>query len=327
MTAFRRAQILTSESLPVVTQAAPPEPGSGQVLLRMRAAALNFADLLKARGQYQEKEEFPFTPGLEGAGEVISAPEDSGFVTGERVAVSAPGTMAQLMVVPRRACLTIPDSMSFADAAGFQVAYGTSHLALAGRGDLRAGQTLAVLGAAGGVGLTAVELGHAMGARVIAIARGGSTGGADRLAAVRQAGADVVIDSAETPDLRAALRDLGGVDVVYDPVGDEPGLAAFGALNRGGRYLVIGFAGGKPPRLPLNHALVKNIAIHGFYWGGYRQLDPDALRDSLRACFDLYAQGKLHPHAGKVLPLDRIAEGYQLLQSRQVTGKIIVTLD
>ena len=120
--------------------------------------------------------------------------------------------------------------------------------------------------------------------------------------------------------------DLGGVDVVYDPVGDEPGLAAFGALNRGGRFLVIGFAGGKPPRLPLNHALVKNITINGFYWGGYRHLNLQALRDSLKLVFDMHAAGQLHPHTGEVLPLDRIAEGYDLLASRKSTGKIVIRL-
>lgn len=318
---IRIAQIPESESLPVVTMAPAPVPGGGLVLVRMRAAALNFADILKSRGQYQEAQPFPFIPGLEGAGEVIEAPADSGLVPGDRVAVWAAGTMAQVMAVPASACLKIPDTMSFEDAAGFQIAYGTSHLALVHRAALQPGETLAVLGAAGGVGLTAVQIGHALGARVIGVARG-----SQRLDIVRKAGADEVIDSDATPDLKERLRALGPIDVIYDPVGAEPGLAAFGALRRGGRFLVIGFAGGKPPRLPLNHALVKNIAIHGFYWGGYRDLDQQALRDSLAQCFDLFAQGKLHPHAGEILDLDRIAEGYRLLQDRKTTGKVIIRL-
>lgn len=318
---IRIAQIPESESLPVVTTAPAPVPGGGLVLVRMRAAALNFADILKSRGQYQEAQPFPFIPGLEGAGEVIEAPADSGLVPGDRVAVWAAGTMAQVMAVPASACLKIPDTMSFEDAAGFQIAYGTSHLALVHRAALQPGETLAVLGAAGGVGLTAVQIGHALGARVIGVARG-----SQRLDIVRKAGADEVIDSDATPDLKERLRALGPIDVIYDPVGAEPGLAAFGALRRGGRFLVIGFAGGKPPRLPLNHALVKNIAIHGFYWGGYRDLDQQALRDSLAQCFDLFAQGKLHPHAGEILDLDRIAEGYRLLQDRKTTGKVIIRL-
>ena len=317
---IRIAHVLERESLPAVGSAPAPRPDKGQVLVRMRAAALNFADILKSRGQYQEAESYPFVPGLEGAGEVLDSGA-SGLQPGDRVAVWQPGTMAQIVAAPAASCLKIPDAMSFEEAAGLQIAYGTSHLALADRAKLAQGETLVVLGAAGGVGLTAVEIGKAMGARVIGVARG-----AERLKVVKAAGADELIDSDATADLKARLRELGGVDVVYDPVGDEPGLAAFGALNRGGRFLVIGFAGGKPPRLPLNHALVKNITIHGFYWGGYRQLDLDALRDSLKTVFDLYAAGKVHPHVGEVLDLDQIAEGYRLLAERKSVGKIIIRL-
>lgn len=306
---------------PVIRDVPLPVAGPDQVLLRMGAAALNFADLLKAKGQYQEPADPPFVPGLEGAGTVLSAPAGSGLVAGTRVVVSAPGTMSQVMAVDPGAVQAIPDAMTLEQAAGFQVAYGTSHLALAGRGALQAGQTLVVLGAAGGVGLTAVQIGAAMGARVIGIARG-----ADKLEVVRQAGASDVIDSATCPDLRAALRDLGGADVVYDPVGAEPGEAAFRALHPGGRFLVIGFAGGRPPVLPLNHALVKNIAIHGFYWGGYRGLDPQALRDSIDALFDLFRAGRLDPVAGATLPLDDLAQGYVMLRERRSVGKVVITL-
>lgn len=305
---------------PVLREAPAPRAGPGEVLVRMRAAALNFADLLKARGEYQERQDPPFVPGLEGAGEVLAAPEGSGFRPGDRVAVLAAGTMAERVAVPVAACTPLPPGMSFEQAAGFQIAYGTSHLALAGRAGLRAGETLAVLGAAGGVGLTAVEIGRALGARVIGVARG-----RDRLEVVRAAGAERVIDSADCPDLKAALRDQG-VDVVYDAVGDGAGEAAFRALNPGGRFLVIGFAGGKPPVLPLNHALVKNIAIHGFYWGGHARLDPQAVADSMAALFRLFGDGRLAPVVGKAMPLDRIAEAFDLLRSRRSVGKIVVTL-
>ncbi|AUH34104.1 NADPH:quinone oxidoreductase family protein [Paracoccus tegillarcae] len=318
---IRIARIPQSESLPVVSTTAAPTAADQRVLVRMRAAALNFADILKSRGQYQEAQPFPFVPGLEGAGEVITAPAESGLMPGDRVAVWAPGTMTEVMAVPADACLKIPDNMSFDQAAGFQIAYGTSHLALVHRAGLQAGETLAVLGAAGGVGLTAVQIGRAIGARVIGVARV-----PERLGIVAEAGADDLIDSDDSPDLKAALREFGPIDVVYDPVGAEPGLAAFGALRRGGRFLIIGFAGGKPPRLPLNHALVKNIAIYGFYWGGYRDLDRQALRDSLAQCFALFADGKLAPHAGEVLDLDQIAEGYRLLEARKTTGKVIIRL-
>ena len=306
---------------PEIASAPAPRPAEDQVLVRMRASALNFADLLKAKGQYQEAAEAPFIAGLEGAGEVVRAPEGSRLTPGMRVVVSWPGTMAEVIAVPEGAVQPFPDAMSFEQAAGFQVAYGTSHLALAGRAALNPGETLVVLGAAGGVGLTAVEIGRAMGARVIGVARG-----ADRLASVTAAGAQEVIDSSDCPDLRAALRDLGGADVIYDPVGETAGEAAFRALKPGGRFLVIGFAGGRPPELPLNHALVKNIAIHGFYWGGYRKLDPQALRDSMTSLFGMFTEGRLKPHAGEVLPLDQLAQGYRLLRERRSIGKVVITL-
>lgn len=306
---------------PALRRRSAPQAGAGQVLVRLRAAALNFADLLKAQGEYQERQDPPFVPGLEGAGEVMEAPGDSGLRPGDRVAVLAPGTLAEQVAVPPGACTPIPAAMSFEQAAGFQIAYGTSHLALAGRATLQPGEVLAVLGAAGGVGLTAVQIGRAMGARVIGVARG-----QDRLDVVRGAGADTVIDSADCPDLKASLRDLGGADVVYDAVGDSAGEAAFRAMNPGGRFLAIGFAGGKPPVLPLNHALVKNIAIHGFYWGGYAKLDPQAVSDSMKALFGMFGDGLLSPVLGDVMPLDRIGDAFDLLRSRKSVGKIVVTL-
>ena len=306
---------------PALRLRSAPRAGAGQVLVRLRAAALNFADLLKAQGKYQERQDPPFVPGLEGAGEVMEAPGDSGLRPGDRVAVLAPGTLAEQVAVPPGACIPIPAAMNFEQAAGFQIAYGTSHLALAGRATLQPGEVLAVLGAAGGVGLTAVQIGRAMGARVIGVARG-----QDRLDVVRGAGADTVIDSADCPDLKASLRDLGGADVVYDAVGDSAGEAAFRALKPGGRFLAIGFAGGKPPVLPLNHALVKNIAIHGFYWGGYAKLDPQAVSDSMKALFGMFGDGLLSPVLGDVMPLDRIGDAFDLLRSRKSVGKIVVTL-
>lgn len=296
-------------------------PGPGEVAVRLHAAALNFADLLMIEGRYQDAPPYPFVAGIEGAGVVEAVGPGVTMDAGTRVAVAGRGTLADRGVFAAEDCIPIPDRMSWRDAAGFQVAYGTSHLALTGPANLRPGETLAVLGAGGGVGLTAVEIGAVLGARVIAVARG-----AEKLAAARKAGAAHTIDSAETGDLKAALRDLGGVDVVYDAVGDAPGLAAFGALRPGGRHLLIGFAGGRPPLLPLNHALVKNIAILGFYWGGYRKLNPRAMRDSLQAALSLYDEGRLRPVAGAVLPLERAAEAYELLRARNAIGKVILTM-
>lgn len=317
----RIALVETLNSNPIIRQISPPERESSQVLVRVDCAALNFADLLKAKGQYQEAGDPPFIPGLEGAGEVIEAPAGSNFSAGDRVAILHPGTMAEQIAVPEADLHPIPPSMNYPQAAGFQIAYGTSHLALTGRAALQPGETLVVLGAAGGVGLTAVEIGHAMGARVIGVARG-----KDRLEQVRMAGAAEVIDSHDCPDLKGALRNLGGADVIYDPVGDSTGEAAFGALRRGGRFLVIGFAGGRPPQLPLNHALVKNIAIHGFYWAGYRDLDRAVLHDSMTRLFNMFEAGKLRPTVGETLPLEHLAEGYAMLRSRRSTGKIVITM-
>ncbi|WP_370515368.1 NADPH:quinone oxidoreductase family protein [Paracoccus sp. S-4012] len=300
---------------------APDEPGEGQVIVRMRAAALNFADLLSAEGSYQDSQPPPYTPGIEGAGEVLAAGPGSGFAEGDRVVVCTPGTLAEAGVFPAAALTPLPEGIGWPEAAGLQVAYGTSHIALGHRAALAAGETLVVLGAGGGVGLTAVELGAALGARVIAVANGEA-----KQAAAKAAGAAEVLDGADPKALKAALRGLGGVDVVYDPVGGAPGLAAFGALNRGGRFLVIGFAAGEPPQLPLNHALVKNLAIHGVFWGGYLSLDPALLRRSTGELLGLVAGGKLRPHVGHRLPLDRIAEGFALLRDRRAVGKVVIEL-
>lgn len=296
-------------------------PASDEILVRIHAAALNFADLLMIEGKYQDTPPFPFTPGLEGAGEVIEAGSASGFAVGDRVAIYQQGTIAEAGLFKAAHCCAIPDAMSFDDAAAFQIAYGTSHLALTARADLRPGETLVVLGAAGGVGLTAVEIGAALGARVIAVARG-----ADKLTAALEAGATEVIDSDDCPDLKARLRELGGVDVVYDPVGTSLGLAAFGALRQAGRFLLIGFAGGKPPELPLNHALVKNIAIHGFYWGAYRNLAPELMRDSMTQLFQMVADGRLKPRTSTAYPLDQMEKAYDLLQNRRSIGKVTIRI-
>lgn len=297
------------------------EPAQGQVRVRMYMAALNFADLLMIEGRYQDTPPFPFVAGLEGAGVVEAAGPGTALAVGTRVAVNGRGTLADRAVLAEENCIAIPDEMPMVDAAGFLIAYGTSHLALTGPGTLAAGERLVVLGAGGGVGLTAVEIGAALGARVIAVARGD-----DKLAAARQAGAAETIDSGATPDLRAALRVAGGADVVYDALGDAPGEAAFGAIRPGGRHLLIGFAAGKPPALPLNHALVKNIAIHGFYWGGYWTLAPRRLQDSLNALFALYTAGRLHPAPPSVVPLEDAARAYAMLRDRKAVGKILLDI-
>ncbi len=318
-----RAFVLSStDTPPALTDLPLPEPAAGEVRLRIRACGLNFADLLMARGQYQERPALPFTMGMEVAGTIEAlGPGVHGLVPGQRVAAFAgQGGLAEYGCFPAGRCLPIPDAMPFEAAAGFVVAYGTSHVALAHRARLQAGETLLVLGAAGGVGLTAVEIGRLMGARVIAVARG-----AGKLDVAREAGADVLIDS-EGADLRAAFKDLGGIDVVYDAVGEPAASAALRALNPEGRFLVIGFAGGEVPKFPGNILLVKNLDVIGFYWGGYMAFRPEVIRSSLSRLLGWYGEGRLAPHVSHSLPLERAAEGLELLRSRRSTGKVVITM-
>lgn len=319
---MRALQVTQFKSPPELLDIAKPEPGPGQVRLRVAACGLNFADLLMIRGEYQETPEPPFTLGLEVAGTVESVGLGvTGLAPGDRVAAfGGSGGLAEYAVAPADVCVALPDAMSAEDAAAFQIAYGTSHMALTYRAGLKDGETLLVLGAAGGVGLTAVEIGVVLGAKVIAVARG-----ADKLDAARAAGATDLID-ADDPDLADKLRSFGGIDVIYDPVGGELGQAAMRACRRGARYLIIGFASGTIPELKLNHALVKNIAIHGFYWGGYLSFDPAPLRMSLAALFELYEHGKLTPHIGLQTTLEGAAAALESLRRRETTGKIVVSL-
>lgn len=299
-------------------------PASGEALVRIAACGLNFADLLMLEGKYQDTPPTPFVPGMEIAGIVEALGKDTescGLAPGDRVAVfGGHGGLATHGCFDARRCIPLPPDMPMADAAAFQVAYGTSHLALDHAARMRPGETLLVTGAAGGVGLTAVEIGKLMGARVIAVARG-----ADKLAVARAAGADHLIDS-ETDDLRDSLRALGGADVVYDAVGGATFLSALRATRPGGRMLAIGFAGGEVQQVPANLLLVKNISVIGFYWGGYRKFAPELLDSSLQTLFGWYAEGRLAPHIGARLPLERAPEGLDLLRSRKSTGKVVITM-
>ncbi|WP_293452333.1 NADPH:quinone oxidoreductase family protein [Planktotalea sp.] len=295
-------------------------PASGELEIRIATCGLNFADLLMQTGKYQDTPPAPFTLGMEIAGTVEALGEStSGPAIGKRVAAfGGHGGLAEYGCFDANVAIPIPDAMSMTQAAAFQIAYGTSHVALGYRANLRAGETLLVLGAAGGVGLTAVEIGKLMGARVIAVARG-----AEKLEIVRKAGADHVID-AETDDLLGTLKALGGVDVVYDPVGGDLFKAAFRACKPEARILSIGFASGDVPNVPTNHLLVKNVTVMGFYWGGYMKFKPQVIADSLRELFAWFEAGKLHPHVSNVLPLEQAGEGIELLRSRKSTGKVVI---
>lgn len=300
-----------------------PEPRHGQALLRIHACALNFADLLMAKGQYQSKPPLPFTPGLELAGEVVAlGPDTTGPAPGTRVACYAGhGGLADYGTFPVDRLIPLPDAMPYDHAAAFLIAYGTSHLALWHKARLQPGETLLVTGAAGGVGLTAVEIGKRMGARVIATARG-----AEKLAVARAAGADHLIDS-DAPDLKDQIKALGGVDVTYDAVGGAGFDAALRATRPDGRILCIGFAGGDVPKPAANILLVKNITVIGFWWGAYLDFAPHLVTQSLTTLMGWYESGGLRPHISHHLPLEALPEGLALLQERKATGKVVIQID
>ncbi len=317
-----RAFLVSSfDNAPTVENVPAPIAENDEVLLDIAACGLNFADLLMAKGTYQDTPVPPFTLGMEVCGTVTAlGPNVTTPAIGTRVAVfGGNGGLAEQGVFPAALCRPVPDDMPSDVAAGFMVAYGTSHLVLTRRAQLQKGETLLVLGAAGGVGLTAVEIGKAMGATVIAVARG-----ADKLAVAKSAGADHLIDST-TDDITEAVRALGGADVVYDPVGGDAFKAALRACNREARVIVIGFASGDVPAIPANIILVKNITVIGFYWGGYLRFNPTALADSLDELMAWYAQGRLRPHISHVMPLEDAAKALELMRNRTSTGKVVVT--
>lgn len=302
-----------------------PEPGACGVRIRVRAAGVNFADSLMLKGQYQEKPPLPFTPGLEVAGEIEAVGAGvRGLSPGQRVlAVVSHGAFAEKVVARADDVVLLPDAVDAVTAAGFAIAYGTAHGALRWRADLHAGETLLVHGAGGGVGLTAVECGKAIGATVIATARG-----ADKLEVAKEHGADHALDS-EAPDLRERIREITagmGPDVAYDPVGGAMFDLSLRTIAWEGRIVVIGFASGSVPQIPANILLVKNAAVLGFYWGSYRKHDPERLRASFRELFAWHVEGRLRPHVGATLPLEETARAIDLLASRRSVGKVVITV-
>lgn len=304
----------------------PPALRPGTVRIAVAAAGANFADTLLVSGQYQEKPPLPFIPGFEVAGTVIE--RGAGVARpeiGERVLafLGQGGGYAEEVVVEADSVHVIPASMDLVTAAGFPVAYGTSHGAFAWRGRLRAGESVLVLGASGGVGLTAVEIAKAMGATVIAAA-----GGGEKLAVAHRAGADHLIDY-RSEDVRERVKAITagrGVDVVYDPVGGDVFDAALRATAWEGRILVIGFAGGRIPQIPANLVLVKNVDVIGFYWASYRHRAAPLMAQSFAQLFRWFEDGRLRPHVSQRLDLSEIHHALELLKTRRSTGKIVLTV-
>ncbi|MDQ1918783.1 NADPH:quinone oxidoreductase family protein [Massilia pseudoviolaceinigra] len=310
----------------VVEQVAAPVAGPGQVLLDVKAAGVNFPDVLIIQGKYQFKPELPFTPGSELSGVVSALGQGvTNVKLGDRViAFTAQGAFAQQIVVPAQAVMPMPPGMDFDTAAAITLTYGTSHHAVVDRAALQAGETMLVLGAAGGVGLAAIEIGKALGARVIAAA---STD--DKLAVCREHGADATINYSNE-DLREAIKaatDGKGPDVIYDPVGGIYAEPAFRSIGWRGRYLVVGFANGDIPKLPLNLTLLKGASLMGVFWGEFAKREPKANMAAMRELMGWLAEGKIRPRISGRYPLEQTAQALNDMAARKVTGKVVIVPD
>lgn len=306
-----------------IREIASPRPGSHQVLIDVKAASLNFPDVLMAQGLYQVKPPLPFSPGTEISGVIVEVGADvRGFRTGDRVsAVAGWGGFAEECAVDAGWVTPLPDGMDFETGAAFLFTYETSLHALRDRGRLEAGESLLVLGAAGGVGLAAVEIGKVMGARVLAAASS-----EEKLALCRKAGADETINYV-SGSLRDRVRELTGgkgVDVVYDPVGAPYTESALRSTAWRGRLLVIGFAAGEIPKIPLNLALLRERSIVGVYWGESVRHDPEGHVRDLGQLMEWFSAGKVRPSISERVPLDEAGAAMQRLIHRQVMGKIVI---
>jgi NADPH:quinone reductase len=322
MQAVLCTQFCTPDQLEL-TDIAEPQAGPGEAVVRVKAAALNFFDTLIIAGKYQHKPPFPFSPAAEFAGVVESiGPGVTGVAPGDRVMGNIGwGAAREAIAVPAEALVKIPEGLDMDRAAGLTVTYGTTLYALRIRAALKPGETLAVLGASGGTGLAAVEIGKVMGARVIACASSD-----DKLAFAREHGADDTVNYARE-ELRGALKKLGGehgIDVVYDPVGGHYAEPAVRALAWEGRYLVIGFAAGEIPKLPLNLVLLKSCDIRGVLWGTWVKRESQAQRALMTDIVQWCAQGKLSGHVQAVYPLADIAAALKAIAERKVMGKVVL---
>ena len=302
-----------------------PEVGPGDILIEVKAAALNFPDVLIIQGKYQFKPELPFVPGGECAG-VVSAvgSEVKTLAPGDGViSMGVAGAFCERLVVPAASVMAIPRGLDYCQASGIGITYFTSYHALKQRAELQAGETLLVLGAGGGVGITAVELGKAMGARVIAAA---ST--EEKLALARAKGADDTINYTERP-LKEAIKELTGgrgVDVVYDPVGGDYTEQALRSMAWKGRLLVVGFASGPIPKIPINLALLKGCSIVGVFWGAFAANEPELHTSNVSELWQMFESGSLSPVVTDVYPLDRYADAFNCIAHRQARGKVVLDM-
>lgn len=309
----------------VLEEVASPEPKKNEVLIDVHAAGVNFPDTLIIEGKYQFKPPFPFSPGGEAAGTVAAVGEKiTHLKPGDRVmALTGWGSFAEQVAVPGYNVMPIPKGIDFNSAAAFGMTYGTSMHALKQRANLQPGETLLVLGASGGVGLAAVEIGKAMGARVIAAASSD-----EKLEVAKAAGADLLINYS-TNSLKEKVKELTGgqgADVIYDPVGGDLFDEAIRSIAWNGRLLVVGFASGRIPELPVNLALLKGAAVVGVFWGSFAQRQPQDNLANFQQLFAWHAEGKLKPLVSQTFPLERAAEAINALGQRKAVGKVVVTV-
>ncbi|MEE4333794.1 NADPH:quinone oxidoreductase family protein [Pseudomonas alliivorans] len=318
--AFGPASTLVLEDIPA------PDIKKNEILLDVRAAGVNFPDTLIIEGKYQFKPPFPFSPGGEAAGVISAVGEKvTHLKPGDRVmALTGWGSFAEQVAVPNYNVLPIPESMDFTVAAAFSMTYGTSMHALKQRANLQPGETLLVLGASGGVGLAAVEIGKALGARVIAAASS-----AEKLDVAKNAGADELINYTDT-NLKDEIKRLtngNGVDVIYDPVGGDLFDQAIRAIAWNGRLLVVGFASGRIPELPVNLALLKGASVVGVFWGSFAQRQPQDNAANFKQLFAWFEEGKLKPLVSQVYPLERAGEAIDALGERRAVGKVVISIE
>lgn len=311
------------ESL-VVEDLPSPVPGAGEVVVRVKAASLNFPDVLIIQNKYQFKPPLPFSPGSEMSGVIKAVGEGvKGFKAGDKViAFTTYGAFAEEVKVEATRLVPMPEGMDYESAAAFLLTYGTSDHALRDRAQLKAGETLLVLGAAGGVGLAAIEIAKAMGAKVIACASSN-----DKLEVCRQHGADAGINYA-TEDMREKIKEITGgkgVDVIYDAVGGPYTEPALRSSAWRGRLLVVGFAAGDIPKIPLNLTLLKGCSIVGVFWGDFTRREPKAFAESIAQLGAWFREGKLKPHVSQTFPLAQAVDALKLMAGRKVKGKVVLT--
>ena len=301
-----------------------PKPSchANEILIRVLTTSLNFADILMTKGKYQEKYDLPFSPGMEVCGIVTALGEgSSNFQIGHRVAAYVGfGGLSEFITVPESLCFSVPHNMSDEAASSLLIAYGSSELALNYKAKLKNGETLLVLGAAGGVGLSAIQIGNAMGAKVVAVARG-----EEKCKLAQKMGACLTFDS-NSMNLRNDLRTLVKMDVIFDPVGGDQFQAALSAAKPETRILPIGFASGEVPQIPANIIMVKNITIIGFYIGAYRTLNPNVIRDCFKRLLKMWSENVINPHISNVFPLEEANLALDIIEKRKSTGKVIVRI-